>query len=345
MRSVALVESPAQLLNVVEWAYRTKAGVDDLLVVVLAPSNERSRLQLKAMSALAREAGLVVSWHEPRQGGAAAARTVRSLAAELAHVERLIVGDPFSGVIQVVLSVSGAAEVVIVDDGTATMQFAQQWVAGEHLARWHEVAEPGHRQQVARFARDQIAASVRRRIGPGSGCRMSVFSCLPVELGRVPVVRNSFAWTRHRFGPPTIKETADLVGTSLVETGVVELEAYVNGVSNLAGQLGVDRYFAHRKESERKLDRIAALGLEIVRPELPLEIAARIGVIGSRVISFPSTVVHTLPLVLADTSSKLVVCDIAGNWLMPDAAARSGQFLSTVTATARTRFGLAAVAC
>ena len=40
-------------------------------------------------------------------------------------------------------------------------------------------------------------------------------------------------------------------------------------------------------------------GLEIVRPDLPLELIARRGPIGRTILSFPSTVVHTLPLALA----------------------------------------------
>jgi hypothetical protein len=76
-----------------------------------------------------------------------------------------------------------------------------------------------------------------------------------------------------------------------------------------------------------------------------LEIAARTDLIGARVISFPSTLVHTLPQVLADTSVELLVCDIAGDWLTPRAAPRSGQFLQSVTSTARQRYGLTAVAC
>ena len=53
MRSSALVESPAQLLNVVEWAFQAGEPLDDLKVTVLAPTNEVSRRQLRAMSTLA----------------------------------------------------------------------------------------------------------------------------------------------------------------------------------------------------------------------------------------------------------------------------------------------------
>ena len=93
--ALALVESPAQLLNVIELAQYE----DDLAAVkiaVLAPSAGTTRTQLRSMIALAREIGHKVSWHEPRLGGMAVARSVRAMAGELTGVRRLVVGDPYS---------------------------------------------------------------------------------------------------------------------------------------------------------------------------------------------------------------------------------------------------------
>jgi hypothetical protein len=352
MKTVALVESPAQLLNVVEWAHH--AGADGparssptpaaVSVLILAPRSETSRWQLRCMARLARESGLTVTWHEPRLGGAAIARTVRSLAEDLAGVDRLVLGDPFSGVMQVVASVYRTSEVVIVDDGTATLEFARQWSTGEHLRRWHQVATEEHRRHITTFARDQIADSLRRRWRPGSGCRLTVFSCLPVEVAHARVLPNSYAWLRAQHPRPPVKAAADLVGTSLVETGVVTEDEYLAAVASLAAQHGVDRYFAHRKEARDKLARIADLGLRIEVPELPLEVAIREGAVGRSVISFPSTVVHTLPVVLADTAAELVVCDIDPTWFTPGAGANSSRFLGSVARSARQQHGLASTA-
>lgn len=342
MRTVALVESPAQLLNVVEWAHHAGAEPD---VLILAPKIETSRWQLRCMARLARQAGLTVTWHEARLGGAAIARTVRSLAGDLAGVDRLVLGDPFSGAMQVVASVYRTSEVVVVDDGTATLEFARQWATGEHLRRWHQVATVEHRRQITTFARDQIADSLRRRWRPGSGCRLTVFSCLPVEVPHARVLRNSYGWLRSQHPRPRVKAAADLVGTSLVETGVITEDEYLSAVTSLAARHGVDRYFAHRKENRDKLARIADIGLRIEMPELPLEVAIREGAVGRLVISFPSTVVHTLPVVLADTAAELVVCDIDPTWFTPDAGANSSRFLGAVTRSARQQHGLASTAC
>jgi hypothetical protein len=342
---VALVESATQLLNVVEWSHAAEVPRPSVHVIILAPGHEATRLQLRAMASLARATGLVVQWHEPRVGGASTARTVRALADELAGTVRLVIGDPFSGVMQVMISIVRAAEVVIVDDGTATLEFARQWTTGEHLTRWHQVATPSQRRRISVLARDQIADSVRRRIAPGSGCRLSMFSCLPVDLPRVPIERNEFGWVRAQQAPPHLRPTGDLVGTSLVETGVVDAHQYVQAVAALTREHRVSRYFAHRKESSEKLFRIAQLGLQIVRPPLPLEVVARRGPIGHKVISFPSTVVHTLPLVLAGTGVEVLVCDVADEWLTPLAPPRSEEFLGEVAVSARDRHGIAAVAC
>jgi hypothetical protein len=167
---------------------------------------------------------------------------------------------------------------------------------------------------------------------------VQIFSSMPMEEtpAGVTVSANTFAWTRARFGPPRITKGADMVGTSLVETGVVDGERYLEAVRTLAKAHGTTRYFAHRRESTEKLHRLAVeTGLEIVRPDLPLELIARRGPIGRTILSFPSTVVHTLPLALVGTDVRVSVCDIDPSWLTENASPRAQGFLSGVTGTAR----------
>jgi len=66
--ALALVESPAQLLNVIELAQHEE-DLAGLKIAVLAPSAGLTRTQLRSMIALARQAGHSVAWHEPRLGG------------------------------------------------------------------------------------------------------------------------------------------------------------------------------------------------------------------------------------------------------------------------------------
>ncbi|MFH8928816.1 hypothetical protein ACH4D4_17335 [Streptomyces pristinaespiralis] len=334
--NLAFVESPVQLLNVLEWAHTTPAvpGPGDLTVVVLSPTDPMSRGQLRRMAELARDAGFAVRWQEARGGMGAPLRTVRELGPILRRAERIVIGDPFSRYVQLLLTLVGRKDVTVVDDGTATMEFVAQVSRGEQLVRWHR---RGSRRGPRELVLAPVTFLARRRLAPSRTRSVEVFTSMPVEPPPgITVTRNDFAWTRARFGPPTITRGADMVGTSLVETGVVDLGQYLEAVSALARAHGATRYFAHRRESADKLHRLAVeTGLEVVRPELPLELIARRGPIGATVLSFPSTVVHTLPLALAGTGIQVAVCDIAPEWLRENASPRAQGFLAGVTGTAR----------
>jgi len=167
---------------------------------------------------------------------------------------------------------------------------------------------------------------------------------MPVAVPGVRTIHNDFSWVRARYTTPQVKPGADLVGTSLVESGVVKADSYLSGVEALITRYGADRYFAHRKEADWKLDLVERMGIRIVRAALPLEIIARRGPIGRTVVSFPSTVVHTLPIVLAGSDARVVVCEIADDWYEPQTTPRADAFLGRVTTTARGSYGLATAA-
>lgn len=333
--TLAFVESPVQLLNVLEWAHTAQATA--LTVVVLSPHDPMTRGQLRRMAELARDEGHAVRWEEARGGPTAPVRTIGGLTPMLRRAGRIVIGDPFSRYVQLLLTLTKARDLVVVDDGTATMEFISQLARGERLVRWH-------RNGSGRGARDlafaPFSATARRRLTPapeGGRRTVGLFSSMPVEVPPgVEVTANDFAWTRGRFGPPRLTRAADIVGTSLVETGVVDADRYLAAVGALARTHGATRYFAHRKESTEKLRRLSAeTGLEVVRPDLPLELIARRGPIGGLIVSFPSTVVHTLPLALLGTEVKVAVCDIDPQWLTAHASPRAQGFLDGVTGTAR----------
>ncbi|MFC9282859.1 hypothetical protein [Streptomyces collinus] len=324
---------------------RTLPGDEaELTVVVLAPTDPMTRGQLRRMADLARDEGYRVRWEEARGGTTAPFHTIGGLAGPLRRADRIVMGDPFSRYVQLLLTITRARDLVVVDDGTATMEFVAQLARGERLVRWHRKGgRPGPRDLL--FA--PVSSSARRRLTPSGRRRVEVFSSMPVTETPegVTVTGNDFAWTRARFGPPRITKGADMVGTSLVETGVVDGDRYLEAVRDLAKAHGATRYFAHRRENTAKLHRLAAeTGLEIVRPDLPLELIARRGPIGRTILSFPSTVVHTLPLALAGTGVRVAVCDIDPGWLTENASPRAQGFLSGVTDTARDVHRLAAVA-
>ena len=335
--TLALVESPAQALNVIEWAHH-RAAMRRTRLAVLPPRDPSTRLQLETVVDLARDAGMAATWYEPRRSKAALVAAAWELVPRLAKADRLVVGDPFSGFVQAVLPLADVAEVVVVDDGTATISFVEQLISGGSLTRWHLAG--GGRDVLVRV----LSEHARAFFTPSErdGRSVEVFTAMPV---RVPAgtrqSANTFAWTRERFGPPAVTEAVDLIGTSLVESGVVDPEHYLAGVHAATRTFGAGRYFAHRRESEAKLAAIAGLtGLAVVRPEVPLEIVVRRGPVGRLLVSYPSTVTHTLPLVLADSPVRLAVADVPSAWLRPGAPAGAGDFLDRVNTTARERHRL-----
>ncbi|MFE5537421.1 hypothetical protein [Streptomyces sp. NPDC056492] len=380
--TLAFVESPVQLLNVLEWAHAeaasapgrgplldgvpaqpsragargpAEAGEDAaapvhapvrsagagswLRIVVLPPTDPMSRGQLRRMAGLARDEGYEVAWQEARGGRLAPIKALAALAKDVRAARRVVVGDPFSRYVQLLLTLVRAEELVVVDDGTATMEFVAQTARGERLVRWHRVGGGGLPGRVRELAYAPVSATARRRFTPaaGAGRRVEVFSSMPVTVhGGMTLRVNEFAWTRSRFGPPRLTKGTDLVGTSLVETGVVDPARYLDAVRALTLEHGATRYFAHRRESAEKLRTLSeATGLEIVRPDLPLELIARRGPVGRTIVSFPSTVVHTLPYALTGTGVTVAVCDVEAAWLTGSASPRARSFLAGVTETAR----------
>ncbi|MFF7361132.1 hypothetical protein [Streptomyces sp. NPDC008125] len=332
--NLAFVESPVQLLNVLEWTHAMGEEAPAVTtVVVLPPVDPMSRGQLRRMADLARDEGITVRWQEARGEQGTPLRTLRALVGLVRRADHVVIGDPFSRYVQLLLSIVRTGNLTVVDDGTATMEFVAQLARGERLVRWHRKGSKGPRELLLA----PVTATARRRFVPSHRHRVEVFTAMPVEApDGVEVTANTFSWTRARFGPPRLTKGADIVGTSLVETGVVEAVPYQEAVAALARTHGATRYFAHRREATDKLHALeAATGLEIVRPDLPLELIARRGPIGRTVLSFPSTVVHTLPLALAGTGVKVAVCDIDPRWLRDTASPRAQGFLSGVTETAR----------
>ncbi|MFF4264215.1 hypothetical protein [Streptomyces virginiae] len=367
--TLAFVESPVQLLNVLEWAYahpgvqpqldgvprqrgRRSGGADLpapaprpadaapwLRIVVLPPTDPMSRGQLRRVAALARDEGHEVRWQEARGSRFAPLKALAALARDVRAARTVVVGDPFSRYVQLLLTLVRAEELVVVDDGTATMEFMAQTARGERLVRWHRIGGGGLPGRIRELAYAPVSATARCRFTPAAhrGHRVEVFSSMPVTAhGGMTLRVNDFAWTRARFGPPRLTRGTDLVGTSLVETGVVDPDRYVDAVRALTLEHGATRYFAHRRESPEKLRALSrATGLEIVRPDLPLELIARRGPVGRTIVSFPSTVVHTLPYALTGTGVTVAVCDVDPAWLTGSASPRARSFLAGVTDTAR----------
>mgnify|MGYP000931635757 CR=1 FL=1 len=217
----------------------------------------------------------------------------------------------------------GYVPYLVVDDGTATLEFVAQLAHGEPLHRWHHGRASVLRAPLARYAGRFLGRT-----------RLRLFSVMGVTgLPGSRVDRHAYDWTRRRFGPPRLLRGLDVVGSSLVETGVVQAEPYLDAVAELAGRAdAAGRYFAHRREDPDKLRRLAQrTGLQVVRPRLPLEIELRRGPVAAALASFPSSVGYTLPLVLTGVGSRIEVQPLPSAMLREGVGATARTFLDRVS--------------
>jgi hypothetical protein len=319
-RTLALVESPTQLLNVIEWAHREPSSME-LRVFVLPPTDEQSLVQLERVGWLATMAGLSVQVVDARRRSGAGLAALAQLAREVSRASRLVIGDPFSGLIQTVLPLARASHVIIVDDGTATWDYAASIDAQRPLVRWQLAStEPARAVRATRL----LTASDHRRI--------TVFSCLADAAPQgARLVSNTYQWTRSRSDPELRAGQVDVVGVSLVDTGVIEAHAYIAAVGALAKQFGAVRYLAHRREGRETLAGIAALsGVHVVRSEIPIEVALSQGPVAEHVVIFPSTAAYTLPIVLAGTGVRLEVRRVEAAWFTAAATPRTRDFVKRI---------------
>lgn len=322
-RTLALVESPTQLLNVIEWAHcgNSASANTDLRVFVLPPNDEHSLVQLERVGWLAKLAGVNVEVVDARRKSGAGLAAMARLAREVSRATRLVIGDPFSGLIQTVLPLARASHVIVVDDGTATWDFTASIDAQRPLLRWH-------------LATTESARAVRatRLLTPSEHRRLTVFSCLSNAAPQgARLVPNGYQWIRSRTEPDVREGEVDVVGVSLVDTGVIESAEYLAAVSALVRRFGSVRYLAHRREGQQTLDAIRALpGVSVVRSDIPIEVALSQGPVARHVIVFPSTAAYTLPIVLAGTGVRLEVRRIEPEWFTEAATARTRDFVKRI---------------
>jgi hypothetical protein len=320
-RTLALVESPAQLLNAIEWGHAT-GGLTGLRIVVLAPLDPRGVAQLSAVAELAGGLGLDIRVEPVRAGARSRMAGAAHLARELPAVEQLVLGDPFSGFMQALLPLVAARRLVVIDDGTATWEFASCIDQQRPMVRWGQAE-----------ARSRRGSFATRALSPRFGRELTVFTSLtdavPLGASGLP---NDYAWACS-LGTPSVAvgETA-IIGTSLVATGLVDRAAYVAAVAAVAGRHSAGSYVAHRREDDRTLSEIASASqLRIERPNLPVELAARVApTIAEHLITFPSTTANTLPIVLAGLGVRVEMCPPEEAWFTAAATPHARRFVQRI---------------
>ncbi|MDM7856595.1 hypothetical protein [Cellulomonas alba] len=317
--AIAAVESPLQLLGALE---AHAAGLGGVTTTVHVRADVPALdVAAAAMRGVGLPGGLeLTSLPSPRPGSA-----------------HWLVGDAFSGRWQAQLARTAPhGDVVLLDDGLATVALARLLVAGRPLIR------PSRSSTGAPAAgRRALGGLVTHRLRALAGAgRLRLFTAMPLDPGLlgglrdlgVDVMTHRFEWLAGRPVVPAPAERTVVVGSALVADGWVRPQPYVEWVRAVgAGEPLL--YLPHRRSDTRTVGRIASIdGVRVQPPGLPVEMLLGGLRPPQRVVCLPSTAYVLLGALHASTGVRVDAQPVPDDWWTGRAAPLVREHLSSVLA-------------
>lgn len=250
-----------------------------------------------------------------------------------------LVGDAFSGLFQVTATLRRPEQVVLVDDGLATLELARL------LARSAPLVRLNGRALGARRRLGAVAAGRLRSLAAAG--RVTIFTALPLEADLAGALRsqgfdvrhNDFSWLARQVVKDAPTEPTVVVGSAMPADGLVAADSYVSWVRGLAAD-GPLRYFPHRRQTEQVLTELRQIpGVVVDAPGAPVELRLRGLSAGQRVVSLPSTSAVLLTTILGPRGVDVAPHDVPDSWWSPNASAELRSHLRSVLDLARAARG------
>lgn len=315
------VESPLQLLSAIE-AHAAGLSGDSTLVRVRegVPGLDVTR------RALERDLPPGVRFEGPGGGVTKASRS--------SH-RRWGTGDLHSGQVQrALLGPLGERELIIIDDGLATLSLLHQLASPTPvpLVRAHSPGGP-HRTALG------LAMWHLTRARAASG-RVLVVTAMPIEAELkaaltavgVAVEGHRFEWLRAQPVQESFPEPTMVIGSAMAADGLIREAPYLQWVESLTEE-GPLSYFPHRREGEAALRRLAQHPRITVRPNtVPVEMRLRGLLPGQRIQALPSTAVPSLRLLLGGRDVRVQGTKVPAGWWTPAASPELRQQLQASVA-------------
>lgn len=230
-------------------------------------------------------------------------RRARHLAGESAGLDHLVIGDYQTQIARHAAHGVGEGEVVVLDDGAATLR-----VNAYRTARAGGKRPPRLHPQVARH-RYEVQRVAARLLGLDLGDLPGVTFFTLYDISPAPpdrVVRNRFAWLRQRFPSLEIVEGALFLGSPFVEVGILPHETYVTMLRRLRERAGGDVWYRpHPREDRAHVERLVAeTDVRLLELDTVVEYALLAqGWIPSQVVANHSTGLDSLRVILGDRVS------------------------------------------
>jgi hypothetical protein len=306
LTKVAWVESPLQLLNVVEYAHMDG---DKVLILVRAGVSTLDRVADALRQHLPPCVELSTGWESALQSPMRKARVV-------------VIGDAYSGQMRALMALGKARQVTLVDDGAIMLALADQLAAGVPLDRGVTTESRAQRALGALSTRRFSRLLTRGRLDLFTAYDQApAVATLATRGARVAM--NHYEWTRQT--PINIPQPLSghvVVGSAMVADGLIDAGLYSQWVASTAVD-GPITYVAHRREEEDVLAQYAEFpGVVIGTAGLPIELTLAHSPLVTRVTTLPSSVIATLSRILPK-SARFEIVGVPDAWWTAKA---SGDF-------------------
>ncbi|MFI8413288.1 hypothetical protein ACIGB6_12570 [Paeniglutamicibacter gangotriensis] len=312
------VESPLQLLSAIEAHGAGLLGTSSRI----HPRGGTTALDA-TLATLMAQAPAGVRFAEPTQTPPAPGSS---------GARRWVTGDAYSGRVQrALLGRIAVQEVVIIDDGLATLGLIKALVSAEPtaLVRQRSIPSPARRAL-------GIASWYRLRALARAG-RLLIFTALPVDahirakflaLGGY-LEGHRFEWLNTQPVSERIAEPTVVVGSAMAADGLIHADPYFRWLHSLTLD-GPVAYFPHRRESTAFLELLAAHDKIAVREHtIPIEMRLRALRHGQLVRALPSTALPSLRLLLGGSGVRILGKQIPRAWWKPAASTELRNHLSS----------------
>lgn len=196
--------------------------------------------------------------------GAQARRGLDQLARRWPEVDRLFLGNYNDVFCRHLSNVLSSRAIVLLDDGTTTIDIACRRVQESGPAR-----SVGQARRIALYAR---LMAVRTHEAE----RLVFFTSYDIAVGRQDeVVRNTFERLRAQAARMGVGDGVLFLGQPLVEIGQMLEDRYATYLAAARDHFGAEGfvYVPHWRESPHLVQRLQTkLGFEVVRPPVPIEV-------------------------------------------------------------------------
>jgi hypothetical protein len=298
MTRVAWVESPLQLVNAVEYA---------------ALTGEPLRIFLRARARQLHDTAKVIAPHLP-PGVTIGGRWHFAFLSPFMLARERLVGDPYSGQFRLATAMTGVRDLVVVDDGTAMMGFAEQVRTATALRRSGK-----SEGKIARRLGEIASLRLHHTLDHGV---MRAFTAYDdkkelMALGHAgaTIVHNKYKWVRKsKFVKDNDAMETVVLGSALHDDGFIKGGPYRAWIREQVAA-GARVYFPHRREDTSSLERYSDIPkLNVRKAQLPIEIVLASSRNLSTVITLPTSVVATLRNILPE-GVQMRVCPVPEDWL------------------------------